>query len=100
MLLGLMMGAMALGRLSDIKGRRPVFHLALFLGSLFGFLSAFAPNFYVFIPLRQAGNRLPAAILTFPQDVDRLWVRRESRRGHSAHVGVFASSPAWKAHVR
>lgn len=49
---GMIIGAVLLGSLSDTIGRRPVFQLSLFVGSLCGFLSAFAPNMTYFVLAR------------------------------------------------
>ena len=49
---GMLFGAIILGRMSDRVGRQYVFQLSLFISSLFGFASAFSPSIYWFIALR------------------------------------------------
>src|SRR5437868_15162202 len=46
------LGAFIFGRLADRFGRRPILMLAVALYSIIAFLSAFAPNIWVFIALR------------------------------------------------
>ncbi|KAI6171671.1 putative transporter [Aphelenchoides besseyi] len=51
-LLGNMFGASTIGRLSDLKGRRPTLIASLFGVGVFGMCAAFSPNIYVFMILR------------------------------------------------
>lgn len=49
---GMIIGAVVLGRLSDRVGRQPIFQLSLLISSLFAFASAGAPTFALFVLLR------------------------------------------------
>ncbi|KAI6074775.1 Solute carrier family 22 member 13 [Aix galericulata] len=51
-MLGLFLGAMIFGPLSDRIGRRPVLLISIFIQSLFGLGIAFVPHFYVYMALR------------------------------------------------
>uniref|UniRef100_A0A8C3B5Z7 Solute carrier family 22 member 13 n=1 Tax=Cairina moschata TaxID=8855 RepID=A0A8C3B5Z7_CAIMO len=51
-MLGLFLGAMIFGPLSDRIGRRPVLLISIFIQSLFGLGIAFVPHFYVYMTLR------------------------------------------------
>ncbi|XP_010138050.1 PREDICTED: solute carrier family 22 member 14-like, partial [Buceros rhinoceros silvestris] len=51
-MLGLFLGSMIFGPLSDRIGRRPVILISIFLLGLFGVGAAFAPHFYVYMAFR------------------------------------------------
>nr|XP_042715530.1 solute carrier family 22 member 13-like [Chrysemys picta bellii] len=51
-MLGLLLGAVISGSLSDRIGRRPVTLLSMLMMGAFGVGAAFAPNFYVYMALR------------------------------------------------
>ncbi|XP_065442796.1 solute carrier family 22 member 13 isoform X1 [Chrysemys picta bellii] len=51
-MLGLLLGAVVFGSLSDRIGRRPIILLSMLIMGAFGVGAAFAPNFYVYIVLR------------------------------------------------
>ncbi|NXW64344.1 S22AD protein, partial [Eurystomus gularis] len=51
-MIGLFLGAMIFGPLSDRIGRRPVILISVFLQGLFGVASAFVPHFYVYMAFR------------------------------------------------
>ncbi|XP_035172255.1 solute carrier family 22 member 13-like [Oxyura jamaicensis] len=51
-MLGMFLGAMIFGPLSDRTGRRPVFLISIFIQSLFGLGIAFVPHFYVYMAFR------------------------------------------------
>ncbi|NXX98760.1 S22AD protein, partial [Centropus bengalensis] len=51
-MLGLFLGSMIFGPLSDRIGRRPVILISVFLQGLFGLGTAFVPHFYVFMAFR------------------------------------------------
>lgn len=50
--IGSVIGALTLTRLADLKGRRPVVLISLFLSGLFGCLASLAPNIYLFMAAR------------------------------------------------
>ncbi|CAD5213578.1 unnamed protein product [Bursaphelenchus xylophilus] len=50
--LGNMLGASTISRFSDVKGRRPALLLSLFGLGLFGIVSAYSPNIFVFMVFR------------------------------------------------
>ena len=50
--LGLLIGGYVWGGLGDITGRRLTLIMSLFVNSIFAFVSAFSPNFYVLLILR------------------------------------------------
>ena len=50
--LGMMIGAVGFGKISDVYGRRLAFQCSLFMVSLFGLLSSFAQNVSTFACLR------------------------------------------------
>ncbi|NXA08190.1 S22AD protein, partial [Sapayoa aenigma] len=51
-MLGLLLGSMIFGPLSDRIGRRPVILISIFLQGLFGLGTAFVPHFYVYMAFR------------------------------------------------
>uniref|UniRef100_A0A8C0FHC5 Solute carrier family 22 member 13 n=1 Tax=Bubo bubo TaxID=30461 RepID=A0A8C0FHC5_BUBBB len=51
-MLGLFLGSMIFGPLSDRIGRRPVILISIFLQGLFGVGIAFVPHFYVYVAFR------------------------------------------------
>ncbi|KAM6338720.1 solute carrier family 22 member 13-like [Podargus strigoides] len=51
-MMGLFLGSMIFGPLSDRIGRRPVILISVFLQGLFGVAIAFVPHFYVYIAFR------------------------------------------------
>lgn len=67
--IGMIFGAMILGRYSDIVGRKKIFHLSLTLCVLFGFISSFATTVYMFAISRlflgfaYGGNTVSASTL-------------------------------------
>ena len=50
--LGMLFGSYLWGSLSDLSGRRCALLISLTVNGAFGFFSAFAPNYYVFLVLR------------------------------------------------
>uniref|UniRef100_A0A8C0FCU4 Major facilitator superfamily (MFS) profile domain-containing protein n=1 Tax=Bubo bubo TaxID=30461 RepID=A0A8C0FCU4_BUBBB len=59
-MLGLFLGSMIFGPLSDRIGRRPVILISIFLQGLFGVGIAFVPHFYVYV-LFSSGNTVSAS---------------------------------------
>jgi putative MFS transporter len=69
---GMLAGALIWGRLSDLMGRKLGFMATIGIDSLFGLLSAFSPNFAVFLVLRMltgfgVGGTLPVDYAVFAE---------------------------------
>jgi putative MFS transporter len=69
---GMLAGALIWGRLSDLIGRKLGFMATIGIDSLFGLLSAFSPNFAVFLVLRMltgfgVGGTLPVDYAVFAE---------------------------------
>lgn len=70
--IGMLAGALMWGRLSDLIGRKLGFMATIGIDSLFGLLSAFSPNFAVFLVLRMltgfgVGGTLPVDYAVFAE---------------------------------
>lgn len=51
-MIGVMLGSIGFGELSDRYGRKLIFFMSLVLQVIFGFLAAFAPEFWTFTAAR------------------------------------------------
>ncbi|XP_066847521.1 solute carrier family 22 member 13-like isoform X6 [Anser cygnoides] len=73
-MLGLFLGAMIFGPLSDRIGRRPVLLISIFIQSLFGLGVAFVPHFYVYMAFRCVVATAVSGILITALALGTEWV--------------------------
>ncbi|NXK48991.1 S22AD protein, partial [Chauna torquata] len=73
-MLGLLLGAMIFGPLSDRIGRRPVLLITILIQSLFGLGIAFVPHFYVYIAFRCVVATAVSGILITTLPLATEWV--------------------------
>ncbi|KFP42853.1 Solute carrier family 22 member 13, partial [Chlamydotis macqueenii] len=66
-MVGLLLGSMIFGPLSDRIGRRPIFLISVFLQALFSVATAFVPHFYVYMAFRcVVGASVSGVLITIP----------------------------------
>ncbi|PKU35856.1 solute carrier family 22 member 13-like [Limosa lapponica baueri] len=73
-MVGLLLGAMIFGPLSDRIGRRPIFLISLLLQGLFGVGIAFVPHFYVYMAFRCVAGASVSGILITDLALATEWV--------------------------
>ncbi|NXP79042.1 S22AD protein, partial [Ramphastos sulfuratus] len=78
-MVGLVLGAMIFGTLSDRIGRRPVFLISTCLQGLFGLGAAFAPHLYVYMAFRCVVGAAVSGILITSLALATEWVGVSSR---------------------
>ncbi|KAM6276850.1 solute carrier family 22 member 13-like isoform 3-T3 [Spheniscus humboldti] len=78
-MLGLLLGAMIFGPLSDRIGRRPIFLISILLQGLFGVGIAFVPHFYVYMAFRCVVGASVSGILITTLALATEWVGVSSR---------------------
>ncbi|KAM7123866.1 LOW QUALITY PROTEIN: solute carrier family 22 member 13-like [Ciconia maguari] len=78
-MLGLLLGAMIFGPLSDRIGRQPIFLISILLQGLFGVGIAFVPHFYVYMAFRCVVGASVSGILITTLALATEWVGVSSR---------------------
>ncbi|XP_026699336.1 solute carrier family 22 member 13-like [Athene cunicularia] len=78
-MVGLLLGAMIFGPLSDRVGRRPIFLISILLQGLFGVGVAFVPHFYVYMAFRCVVGASVSGILITALALATEWVGTSSR---------------------
>ncbi|XP_074748653.1 solute carrier family 22 member 13-like isoform X2 [Strix uralensis] len=78
-MLGLLLGAMIFGPLSDRVGRRPIFLISILLQGLFGVGVAFVPHFYVYMAFRCVVGASVSGILITALALATEWAGVSSR---------------------
>ncbi|XP_065522945.1 solute carrier family 22 member 13-like isoform X1 [Lathamus discolor] len=73
-MLGLLLGSIIFGPLSDRIGRRPVFLIGLLIRGLFGVAIAFVPHFYVYMAFRCVVGAAEAGIMIIALALATEWV--------------------------
>ncbi|XP_055503160.1 solute carrier family 22 member 15 isoform X1 [Leucoraja erinacea] len=96
--LGLLLGNILFGPLSDRFGRKPIFLIGLFLDVVFGFISAIAPNYEIFaltrllVGIMNGGMSLVAFVLTQEFVGKSYWALTGSLTNLVFAVGIAAFS--------
>ncbi|CAM9241400.1 unnamed protein product [Bubo scandiacus] len=78
-MVGLLLGAMIFGPLSDRVGRQPIFLISILLQGLFGVGVAFVPHFYVYMAFRCVVGASVSGILITALALATEWVGVSSR---------------------
>ncbi|KAM9573395.1 solute carrier family 22 member 13-like isoform 2-T2 [Guaruba guarouba] len=73
-MLGLLLGSIIFGPLSDRIGRRPVFLICMLIRALFGVGIAFVPHFYVYMAFRCVVGTVEAGIMIIALVLATEWV--------------------------